>query len=309
MRRLLLLFFAATAATTMAHPQSDPTSRAWNEPVEPFRIAANLYYVGAAEVTSYLVTTPQGHIVLDGGFAETAPQIARNIEKLGFRLRDVKILLSSHAHYDHAGGLAELQRVTGARLLAHPLEIPQLARGGLDDPQFANRFPFPPVYADSIIRDGAHVRLGGADLVAHLTPGHTRGCTSWTMTLRDRTRKLDVVFLCSPSVPAGYQTGRQPALSRRRRRLPRAVRLSALAASRHLSRRARQLLRSREEEEDEAVHRPRRLRAFRRHDGTALRERGRAAVAGTVERAGDYEQRQSRNRIAATVICSAANFC
>ncbi len=198
---LLLLLLVPTIAIA----QSDPTSRSWNQPVEPFRIAANLYYVGASDVTAYLLTTRQGHILLDGGFEETAPQIQANVEKLGFRLRDVRILLNSHGHIDHAGGLAELRRVTGGRFLATALEIPLLARGGRDDPQFGNRFPYTPIYADGIVRDGGRVRLGGTELVAHVTAGHTPGCTSWTTTLAEGSKKVDVVFLCSPTVPSEYK--------------------------------------------------------------------------------------------------------
>lgn len=186
--------------------QKDPVSRSWNQPVEPFRIAGNLYYVGASDITSYLITTPRGHIVLDGGFEETAPMIQANIRTLGFRVEDVKILLSSHAHYDHAGGLAELKRVTGATLYATAEDLPQLARGGLDDPQFGNRFPFPPVFADRILRDGSKVSLGGTTLTARITPGHTRGCTTWTM----KVGKLHVAFLGSPSVPSDYRLTDNP---------------------------------------------------------------------------------------------------
>jgi metallo-beta-lactamase class B len=198
---LLLLLLVPTIAIA----QGDPTSRSWNQPVEPFRIVANLYYVGASEVTAYLLTTGQGHILLDGGFEETAPQIQANVEKLGFRLRDVRILLNSHGHIDHAGGLAELRRVTGGRFIATALEIPLLARGGRDDPQFGNRFPYTPIYADGIVRDGGTVRLGGTELIAHVTAGHTPGCTSWTTTLADGSEKVDVVFLCSPTVPSDYK--------------------------------------------------------------------------------------------------------
>jgi metallo-beta-lactamase class B len=194
------LILALLAANTLI-AQSDPVSRSWNQPVEPFRIAGNLYYVGATDITSYLITTPKGHIVLDGGFVETAPMIAANIRKLGFDVKDVKILLSSHAHYDHAGGLAELKRLTGATLYASAGDLPQLARGGLDDPQFGNKFPFPPVFADRILRDGQKISLGGTTMVARITPGHTRGCTTWTM----RAGGYDVVFVGSPSVPGEYR--------------------------------------------------------------------------------------------------------
>jgi len=185
--------------------QADPVSRSWNQPVEPFRIVGNIYYVGASDVTSYLITTPQGHIVIDGGFAETAPMILRNIEKLGFRVKDVRILLSSHAHYDHAGGLAALKAATGATFYASVGDAPQLARGGLDDPQFGNTLPFPAVTADRLLNDGSQISLGGTTLTARITPGHTKGCTTWTMKVRERGRTYDVVFIGSSTVPSGYR--------------------------------------------------------------------------------------------------------
>ena len=201
-------FFAVVllAVTTAVLAQSDPVSRSWNQPVEPFRIVGNLYYVGASEITSYFIATPKGHIVLDGGFVETAPQVLANIRKLGFDPKDVKILLNSHAHLDHAGGLAELKRVTGAMLYASRGDLPQLARGGLDDPQFGNRFPFPRVYADRILEDGDRVSLGGVTLVAHITAGHTPGCTTWTTRIAGK----DVVFVGSPTVPSGYRLTSNP---------------------------------------------------------------------------------------------------
>jgi metallo-beta-lactamase class B len=185
--------------------QADPTSRSWNQPVEPYRIAGNLFYVGASDVTSFLIATDRGLIVLDGGFAETAPQIRDNIARLGFSPRDVKILLNSHAHYDHAGGLAQLKAWTGARLLASAADAPRLAQGGRGDPLFGDSLPFPAVTADRIVRDREAVTLGGTTLVAHLTPGHTAGCTTWTMQVTDGGRRLDVVFVCSTSVLPGYR--------------------------------------------------------------------------------------------------------
>lgn len=201
-RRLLIIALIPAAVLSA---QDDPVSRSWNQPVEPFRIAGNVYYVGASEITSFLITTPAGHILIDGGFKETAGQIRRNIAKLGFRETDVRVLLNSHAHLDHAGGLAELKSATGARLLASAEDIPLLARGGLDDPQFGDRLPFPRVYADGIVKDGETVRLGDAVLTAHLTAGHTRGCTTWSTKVPDGERRLDVVFLCSMSVPSEYR--------------------------------------------------------------------------------------------------------
>ena len=197
MRKLIVIL----ALTSAAYAQKDPVSRSWNQPVEPFRIHGNIYYVGANEITSYLIATPKGHILVDGGFEETAPIILANIRKLGFEPRDVKYLLSSHAHLDHAGGLAELKRVTGATFLSSLGDLPLHARGGLDDPQFANRLPYPPVEADGIVRDRQRITLGGTTLTAHITAGHTRGCTTWTM----KSGGKDAVFLCSPTIPSNYR--------------------------------------------------------------------------------------------------------
>src|ERR1051325_11371726 len=190
--RVVLIVMAATAA----YAQPDATSRSWNRPVEPFRIAGNLYYVGASDIASYLITTPAGHIVIDGGFVETAPMIVANISRLGFRIEDVRILLNTHAHYDHAGGLAELKQRSGAALYASRGDAPLLRRGGHDDPQFRDRFLFPPVVADRILDDGDTVTLGGTTLTARITPGHTPGCTTWTFD--------NVVIVGSPSVPDSY---------------------------------------------------------------------------------------------------------
>src|SRR5687768_14084764 len=192
MKIIAAVLLAFTALLACA--QSDPVSRSWNQPVPPFRITGNLYYVGATDITSYLITTPKGHIVIDGGFEETAPMILANIARLGFRVKDVRFLLSSHAHYDHAGGLAELKRVTGAKFVSSRGDVAQHARGGMDDPQFGDRFPYPPIFADRLIEDGETITLGGTTLTAHITAGHTRGCTTWT-TKVDAQR---VAFLCSP---------------------------------------------------------------------------------------------------------------
>jgi metallo-beta-lactamase class B len=190
--------------------------RAWAESREPFNVVGDIYSVGSAEVTSFLITSPKGHVLIDGGFAETAPQIVRNIDKLGFKLEDVKVLLSSHAHFDHAGGLAELKRRTGAQVMASRADAESLARGGKGDPQFGDSLPFAPVYADRLVQDGGVVRVGPIELVAHITPGHTQGCTTWTTVQRDEGRPVHVVFLCSVSVPDEYRLMGNP-------RYPRAV--------------------------------------------------------------------------------------
>jgi metallo-beta-lactamase class B len=201
MRTAALLLLCATTALA----QKDPVSRSWNQPVEPFRIIRNVFYVGAAEVSSYLIATPKGLIVIDGGFEETAPMVLANIEKLGFHRADIRILLNSHAHYDHAGGLAAIKNITGATFIASEGDAPQLSRGGKDDPQFGDAFPFPPITPDKLARDGDRVALGGTILTAHVTAGHTRGCTTWTTTVREGGRNFNVVFVGSPSVPPQYK--------------------------------------------------------------------------------------------------------
>jgi metallo-beta-lactamase class B len=195
---------AATSAGAIACAQTDSASRSWNRPVRPFKIADNIYYVGASDVTSFLITTPRGHVLVDGGLVETAPLILASIRALGFRPEDVRLILASHAHYDHAGGLAELKRVTGAALAAGAGDSALLVRGGMGDPNFGDRLPFPAVTPDRLVRDGDTLTLGGVTLVARVTPGHTRGCTTWTTTVREGDRERGVVFICSAST-SGYR--------------------------------------------------------------------------------------------------------
>ena len=174
------------------------------EPVEPFRIVANIYYVGSNDLTSYLIVTPKGNILIDSGPREMVPQIKSNIEKLGFKLSDVKIILNSHAHFDHAGGIAELRRLTGAKFLASKQDAPQLERGGVGDPNFGDKYPFESIRPDETFDNGTNVSLGNATLIANITPGHTKGCTTWTTTVKDGGRNLNVIFVCSVSSP-GYR--------------------------------------------------------------------------------------------------------
>ena len=198
----ILLFISLCPAAINA--QADEESRSWNQPVKPFRLIGNIYYVGASDVTSFLIVTPQGHILLDSGFVETVPQIKQNIAQLGFRLEDVKFLINSHAHYDHAGGLAQLKQLTGARLMVSEPDAVLLAAGGKGEFGFGDRFPYPPVKADGIVRNGYELKLGDVTMVAHLTPGHTKGSTTWTMKVKEGANEYDVVFLGSTSVP-GYK--------------------------------------------------------------------------------------------------------
>lgn len=170
-----------------------------NQPVEPFKIIGNIYYVGASDVTSYLITTPQGHILIDAGFEETVSQIKANVEKLGFKLEDIKILLINHAHYDHCGGLAEIKKLTKAKLYASPPDAPSLEDGGKSDFRFGGdeAFSFAPVKVDEVLKDGQEINLGGTALKTLFTFGHTKGATSWTMDVSDGGKKYKVVFTSS----------------------------------------------------------------------------------------------------------------
>jgi metallo-beta-lactamase class B len=186
----LLILFGMLSASLMA--QQTPNERAaWNRPFQPFRLVGNIYYVGATGVSSFLIVTSAGSVLIDGGLPETAPQISRNVAELGFRLSDVKYLLNSHAHFDHAGGLAELKRSSGATMVASGGDAPALRSGGRD---------MPAVEVDRIIGDGEMLRLGDTTLTAHITPGHTKGCTTWTMETTENSRAYRVVFYCSTSI-------------------------------------------------------------------------------------------------------------
>jgi metallo-beta-lactamase class B len=180
------------------------------QPAEPFRIAGNFYYVGANDVAAFLITGPEGHVVLDGGYPTTAPMIMASIAKLGFDIKDVKVLLNSEPHPDHAGGLTVLQQASGAQLWASGASADSLASGG-DDPDlilplraliWIGVLGYPAARVDHRFKDGDTVRVGPIALTAHVTAGHTRGCTSWSFLARDGDRVLNVVSACDLGVLA-----------------------------------------------------------------------------------------------------------
>lgn len=201
LRAGLLLLAGVLAAP--AHAQQTETFRQWNRPVAPFRIAGNLYYVGVAQVTTLLVTTSKGHILIDGAFQESAGPILESVRALGFKPEDIRIILSTHAHTDHAGGLAEIKARTGARLYAGAADAPLLARGGKGDFAFGDDLAFPPVTADVAVKDGDQLELGGVSVRAIATPGHTMGCTSWAFTIEDAGQQRRVLMVGGTTAP-GY---------------------------------------------------------------------------------------------------------
>ena len=178
----------------------------WTEPFPPFRIAGNLYYVGSKGLANYLVTTPEGNILINSDFEANVPMIEASIEKLGFKFKDTKILLISHAHWDHDAGSAKIKKMTGASYMVMDADVSVVESGGKTDFQYGNRrdFLYPPAKVDRVLHDGDEVKLGDAVLTARLTPGHTKGCTTWTMKVPDGGKTLDAVIVGSWNVNRGY---------------------------------------------------------------------------------------------------------
>lgn len=173
----------------------------WNEPQVPVRLHGNTYYVGTRGLTALLITSPQGHVLIDGALPNSAPMILRNVRALGFDVRDIRLILNSHVHFDHAGGLAALQRTSGARVAASELSAPVLERGASrpGDPQHGILLDFPAVRDVQRFADGETLRVGPIAVTAHLTPGHTQGGTSWTWRSCDDQGCVDVVYADSYS--------------------------------------------------------------------------------------------------------------
>jgi metallo-beta-lactamase class B len=184
--------------------------RTWNDPFEPFKVAGNIYYVGTNRMAIFLIATPAGLILMDSGFESNVPQLRRNVETLGFRFQDIKILLASHGHIDHVQGHEVVRRLTGAKVLASAEDAPVIATGGKGDWAYGNAYKWVPCPVDGIIKDGEGVTLGGVTLVAHLTPGHTKGATTWTTTVEEDGQRLAVVFFPSGNVPPGAHLLKNP---------------------------------------------------------------------------------------------------
>ena len=178
-------------------------------PVAPFRLIGNIYYVGTTDVAAYMIKGRYGMVLIDGGYEETAEQILASVRALGFEPHMIRYLLNSHAHYDHAGGLAALKRATGATLYAGRGDSAVLARGGIHDPGFGEKYPFPPVTVEHPVTDGDRIELGDQLITALATPGHTQGCTTWVTTVVEGGKSYPVLFICSLSIP-GYDLKHHP---------------------------------------------------------------------------------------------------
>jgi metallo-beta-lactamase class B len=203
MTLIAVLSLVVSGVGAAARAQSPPE---WTEPYPPFHIAGPLYYVGSKGLANYLIATPQGYILINSDLEANVPLIRASVEKLGFKFGDIKILLISHAHWDHDAASATIKRLTGAKYMVMDADVPVVESGGKTDFQYgtAASSQYPPTKVDRVLHDGDHVKLGDAVLVAHLTPGHTKGCTTWTMKVQEAGKTYDVVIVGSPNVNPGY---------------------------------------------------------------------------------------------------------
>jgi len=204
----LFIFLASLAFVGSALAQEAPD---WTNPFPPYRIIGNLYYVGSQGLASYLITTPQGNILINSNLEKSVPMIRENVEKLGFRFSDTKILLISHAHWDHCAGSAAVKELTGAKYMVMDADVPAIEDGGKinfgRDSKYSDSggSQYQPAKVDRVLHDGDQVKLGDTVLTAHLTPGHTKGTTTWTMKVADAGKTYNVVIVGSPNVNAGYK--------------------------------------------------------------------------------------------------------
>jgi metallo-beta-lactamase class B len=201
---LLLVSFRLTAVpqTTNNGAPSD-----WTEPFPAFRIAGNLYYVGSKGLASYLIATPEGHVLINSNLEASIPLLRTSVESLGFKFTDIKILLISHAHWDHNAGSALIKELTGAKYMVMDGDVEAVESGGKTDFQYGNdpETLYKPTKVDRVLHDGDEVKLGGSVLTAHLTPGHTKGCTTWTMKVDEDAKAYNAVIVGSPNVNPGYK--------------------------------------------------------------------------------------------------------
>jgi metallo-beta-lactamase class B len=202
LRFVMFIVLLALAGRALAQETPD-----WTNPFPPYKIIGNIYYVGSQGLAAYLITTPQGNILINSNLEKSVPMIRENVEKLGFKFSDTKILLISHAHWDHCAGSAAVKELTGAKYMVMDADVAQIEAGGKGDFQYGDNpaSRYQPTKVDRVLHDGDEVKLGSAVLVAHLTPGHTKGTTTWTAKVADGGKTYDVVIVGSPNVNAGYK--------------------------------------------------------------------------------------------------------
>ena len=201
---MLLAATALAAEPLLPQLKAYTTRDSWRQPVPPFRLGDNSWYIGTEGLSSVLVMTAQGAVLIDGGLPQAAELLLQRMRELGVQPGDLKLILHSHAHIDHAGPLAQLKRATGARVVGNAESALLLARGGSDDIHLGEGLTFPPVSVDRTVMDGEAVELGGVRFTAHFTPGHTPGSTSWTWDDRREGKLLRIAYVDSLSAP-GYR--------------------------------------------------------------------------------------------------------
>jgi metallo-beta-lactamase class B len=209
LRRLLLAVILVVAVQCTSWAQENAE---WTRPFPPFRIIGNIYWVGSYDLSTYLITTPQGNILINTGVGDTAEQIRKSVEQLGFKLSDTKILTATHGHYDHVAGMAALKRMTGARLVVSEPDRPLLETGGKADFRFGSTpgAQFEPVKVDSTFKDGDSITLGETRLVAHLHAGHTKGATSFTTDVQEGGKTYRVIIANMGSINPGVKMSGMP---------------------------------------------------------------------------------------------------
>jgi len=212
-RKLAIAFFACLAlGSTGAQAQTvkdflAQVMQRWTTPVEPFRLIGNIYYVGSEGIAVYVIQTSQGLILMDTAVPQSTGMIKDQIARLGFKVSDIKYILNTHAHFDHTGGFAEMKQASGAQLVAGERDKPLLEGGYYPGEEKDPDLAFPAVKVDRTVKDGDKVTLGDTTLIAHATPGHSPGCTSWEMTVKDGGQDRNVLFFCSGSVALNRLVG------------------------------------------------------------------------------------------------------
>ena len=212
MKKLALAFCAAVLFAPPASAMSlkdfiVQLRKKWDAPTEPFRVVDNVYYVGTEGLAAYLVTSPQGHVLIDTVMPGNTTTTTTAIERLGFKVADIKVMLNTHAHLDHTGGFAQIKAASGAQMIAGVKDKPLLESGTYPGREDVEELKFPPVKVDRAVDDGDVVSLGPIKLVAHATPGHSPGCTSWTMDVKENGADHGVIFFCSATVALNKLVG------------------------------------------------------------------------------------------------------
>lgn len=212
MRLLATALCAAALFTSSAQAQTvkdflAATMAKWTAPFEPFQMIGNIYYVGTDGIAVYIIKTSDGLILMDTGVPQSTGMIKEHIEKIGLKESDIKLILNSHAHFDHTGGFAEIKKDTGAQLVSGERDKPLLETGTYPGDEQNTDIGFPPVKVDRTVKDGDKITLGDTTLTAHATPGHSPGCTSWSMTVKDGGQDRNVLFFCSGTVALNRLVG------------------------------------------------------------------------------------------------------